>query len=92
MTALEYGSAAKMKPQESALLSLKVFTPLETPPDSWGKVMKDFTCTVATVGKSQEPVGSGRRLPRTAPSLGAPRGAGARCRAVTEASATVLET
>jgi hypothetical protein len=59
LTALEYGSAAKMKPQESALLSLKVFTPLETPPDSWGKVMKDFTCTVAvaTVGKSQAPVG-----------------------------------
>jgi hypothetical protein len=76
-------------------LSLKVFTSSEKPPAPLGQGMTEymkFTVAAATVGKSQAPAGSGRRPPRTAPSLGAPRGVGARCRAVTEACAAVLET
>jgi hypothetical protein len=51
-----------MKPQEGANLSLSAFTSSEKPPASSGQEMTGFTCTVAvaTVGKSQAPVGSGR--------------------------------
>jgi hypothetical protein len=80
-----------MKPQGAALLSLKVFTPLETPPDSWGKIMKDFTCTVATatVGKAQAPVGSGRN--GRPGHLWSPRNVDNKRATVTQASANVAE-
>jgi hypothetical protein len=77
LTDLEYGAAATMTPEEGG-----GFTSTEKPPPSLGQGMTEFmkfTSAAATVGKSQAPVGSGRRLPRTAPFLGAPRGAGERC-------------